>query len=346
MRGSGFRNFGGFRKSNIRAVAAPDFRVAPLNDGARRVPGFRCVLELTGAATLPLATAHPASPAAPTPSPTPRASLTPATPTPRPAAAPSTRPDAALAKATKDAPFINSLGMKFVPVPGTKVLFCIHETRRQDYAAYDAETPGVDGAWKNSKDGGLPCGHENNHPVVRVSWEDAQAFCSWLRKKEGKIYRLPTDREWSFAVGIGHDERWSKDTTPETLSQKIKDEYPWGKKWPPPTGSGNYADATWHDQSSGKSIDGYDDGFATTAPVMSFNPNKLGLYDLGGNVAEWVEDWWNGDQKLKVLRGGCFNVEHGPWLLSSHRYGAEPSRQWGAVTRGHGFRSVVELPAP
>jgi formylglycine-generating enzyme required for sulfatase activity len=105
--------------------------------------------------------------------------------------------------------FVNTLGMPFVPVKGTDVQFCIWETRVKDYAAYAAANSGVDASWK--KPFGDDFKQEDTHPVVKVNWEDANAFCKWLTKKElaeGKIkagqkYRLPTDAEWSVAVGLG-----------------------------------------------------------------------------------------------------------------------------------------------
>ena len=121
---------------------------------------------------------------------------------------------------TKEAPYENSLGMKFVPVPGTDVLFGVWDTRVKDFQAY-AEASGYRQqggiyAWDGTK-----WGLDENaswekpgfaqtafHPVVGVSWDEAKAFCQWLTARErgdGKIgkdqeYRLPTDAEWSVAV--------------------------------------------------------------------------------------------------------------------------------------------------
>ncbi|MDZ4401162.1 bifunctional serine/threonine-protein kinase/formylglycine-generating enzyme family protein [Prosthecobacter sp.] len=244
------------------------------------------------------------------------------------------------ATALKDG-FTNSLGMKFVPVKDTDVLFCIHETRRQDYAAYATEVPGVDGSWKNQKRDGIPCGDKDDHPVVGVSWEDANKFCEWLSKKEGNIYRLPKDEEWSIAVGLGRAEKWSKNTTPELLSGKETAEFPWGGDFPPKTKdqAGNYADSAWHEKSpTSPWMEGYSDGFPTTAPVMSFKPNKLGIYDMGGNVWEWMEDWYNAAQKDRVLRGGSFNNFDRSNLLSSIRPPYTPDNRYSH----YGFRVVLD----
>jgi formylglycine-generating enzyme required for sulfatase activity len=225
-------------------------------------------------------------------------------------------------------PFTNTLGMKFVPVKGTEVAFCIWETRVKDYAAYAAANAEVDGRWKNFGSGFK---QEDTHPVVNVSWNDAQAFCEWLTKKEmaaGKIkagqkYRLPTDAEWSVAVGLGKE----KGNTPREKHRGIKDVYPWGKEWPPPVGAGNYD----------KSLKA--DKFDNTSPVGSFASNKDGLHDMGGNVWEWCEDKYRPTSTYRVLRGASWGNGFGPGsLLSSRRdpYIAPDSR-----VNYVGFRCVL-----
>ena len=167
-------------------------------------------------------------------------------------------------------PYTNSLGMKFVPVAGTEVSFSVWDTRVQDYRAYAEANDGVDNeSWKNPG-----FAQEDTHPVVNVSWHDAKAFCAWLSRKEGKTYRLPTDAEWSLAVGL-EDEPGG---TPREKSGQIKGVYPWGTDWPPPRGAGNYADAACQKKHSNQTIiAGYDDGYAETSPVGSFDPNQYGL---------------------------------------------------------------------
>jgi formylglycine-generating enzyme required for sulfatase activity len=227
-------------------------------------------------------------------------------------------------KPTPPKAFTNTLGMKFVPVPGTHVQFCIWETRVKDYAAYAAAKAGVDEGW-NSPD----FKQEDTHPVVNVSWEDAQAFCEWLTKKElaeGKIkvgqkYRLPTDAEWSVAVGLGKE----KGNTPEEKSRGIQSVYPWGKEWPPPKGAGNYGESLKVDKFDHNSL------------VGSFAENKLGLYDMGGNVWEWCKDKYRPTRSSRVLRGASWDYFHPGYLLSSGRNYIAP----GFRDNDLGFRCVL-----
>lgn len=175
-------------------------------------------------------------------------------------------------------PYVNSLGMGFVPVPirggpadGKTVLFCIWETRVLDYAAFVQATGS---RWTK------PAFEQTDeHPAVSASWEDARAFCRWLTEKEraagllggNRAYRLPTDHEWSCAVGIG--ERENTRSSPEGKDGKIKGMYPWGTRWPPPMESGNFGE-----EELAREL------WEQTAPVGSFAPNGRGLFELGGNV--------------------------------------------------------------
>ncbi len=230
----------------------------------------------------------------------------------------------AVAKIPSNA-FVNTLGMPFVPVSGTDVSFCIWETRVKDYAAYAAANAGVDGSWKKP---GFK--QEETHPVVNVSWKHAQAFCEWLTKKElaeGKIkagqkYRLPTDAEWSVAVGLGKE----LGDTPEAKHRGIKDVYPWGKEWPPPKAAGNYY--------KGLKVD----NFEYTSPVGSFAANQHDLHDMGGNVYEWCKDWYDpAETAYRVLRGASWGDLYPGGLLSSGRGDLTPDYRSDFI----GFRCVL-----
>ena len=137
---------------------------------------------------------------------------------------------------------------------------------------------------------------QGHHPVVRVSWDEAAAYCNWLSVQEslppayrlsgGRLepvrpptigYRLPTEAEWTFVS------RYPDGST------ALK--YPWGNSLPVPADGGNYGDESARSLLSG-AIAGYDDAYPVTAPVDSFAPNALGVFHLGGNVSEWVQDYY------------------------------------------------------
>ena len=183
-----------------------------------------------------------------------------------------------------------------------------------------------------------------NYPVCGVSWADAKAFCRWLTERErsegklsdGQAYRLPRDGEWSAAVGLPEE----GGGTPREKSGKIKDVYPWGTQWPPPAGAGNYAgeqdrDDSWPD--GWPVIAGYRDSYARTSPVGSFRANRFGLYDMGGNLWQWCEDWFDGEQKHRVLRGASWDLSVPEYLLSSFRDYGSP----GLRGTSFGFRVVL-----
>jgi hypothetical protein len=243
----------------------------------------------------------------------------------------------------------NSLGQVFVPVPGTKVSFSTWETRVKDFAAFAATQPKLDGTnWNHAFYHEVtPVSAGPDYPVVNVSWNDARAFCDWLTAVErstGKIpagtsYRLPTDTEWSVAVGLGDHEAGD---TPKEKSAKLPNVFPWGTQFPPPPGAGDFADQTARIYfTNWPNITNYTDGFVTTAPVGSFTPNALGIYDLAGNAMEWCEDSYDASHKQRVMRGGAWNNCGPKSLLSSYREHVTPNRY--SVTTG--FRCVLELPA-
>ncbi len=252
------------------------------------------------------------------------------------------------ATASRESPFVNTLGMRFVPVPitggpseGERVLFSVWETRVSDYQRFLRDNPDRKWSPPNFDQG-------DDHPVVMVSWEDATAFCEWLteeERKKGKIgardrHRLPTDHEWSCAIGIGEKE--DPDQTPAAKNNvKLGQIYPWGKEWPPPAGSGNYRwEETWSNPvGDGKVIVGYNDGHKRTAPVGSFSLEHFGIRDLSGNVWEWCQDWRNDAKEKRVLRGGSWNNGGERNLLSSYRISDAPTarREYG------GFRCVLEV---
>jgi formylglycine-generating enzyme required for sulfatase activity/streptogramin lyase len=228
-------------------------------------------------------------------------------------------------------PLENTLGMKFVPVGD--VFFATTETRVRDYTQFVADTRHSKTRWQSPGFEQTP-----DDPVVMVSWVDAVSFCKWLTDREraagllkpGEAYRLPTDLEWSKAVGLPAE----KGATPEARDMGVQNHFPWGSQWPPLKGAGNY---TGRESGAEKVIPGYDDGFAHTSPVGSFAPNRKGLFDLGGNVWEWCGDTWNSKDRSRVLRGGSWyqgSMQLG--LLSSCRIPAAPDREAGFI----GFRVV------
>lgn len=138
-------------------------------------------------------------------------------------------------EATKESPFFNTLGMPFVPIPRFDTRFCVWPVRVQDYEAYCLATGTAFPSCPFTQDG--------DHPIVGVTWNDAKAFCTWLTKKERSegmldsetAYRLPTDLEWSAAVGLPRE----PEATPGDRHLKLPG-YPWGLRWTPPNNVGNY----------------------------------------------------------------------------------------------------------
>jgi formylglycine-generating enzyme required for sulfatase activity len=151
-------------------------------------------------------------------------------------------------------------------------------------------------------------------PVINVSWDDAKEYVRWLGSRTGHEYRLPSEAEWEYAARAGTE-------TPRY----------WGNA---ANGACGYANV--HDETSKRENEfdwehyRCDDGYAETAPVGSFGASRFGLYDVLGNVLEWVEDCWHdnyggalvdgsawtsGGCGGRVLRGGSWG--NGPRLMRS-----------------------------
>src|SRR5262245_52931933 len=107
--------------------------------------------------------------------------------------------------------------------------------------------------------------------------------------------------------------------TPEEKDGKIKGAFPWGTEWPPPKDAGNYAARLQVDS------------FVNTSPVGSFKANPLGLYDVGGNVDQWCEDWYNAWQRQRTLRGAGWASDGRSSLLSARRGFTKPDSRMTAA---------------
>lgn len=194
-------------------------------------------------------------------------------------------------------------------------------------------------------------GRSINHdaePVTEVTWEDAAEFCNWLSLREGLPpaydmrdgqaflhrplttgYRLPTEAEWEYAARYA---------APGKLYR-----YGWGNALPVPPRAGNLAGAeTSH--SLPASLSSYRDPYPVVAPVGQFRPTVLGLYDIEGNVSEWVNDYYSpqldptpgsdpfGPESgtLRVIRGSNWQSAHVAELRLARRDGAlDPSPTLG-----------------
>ena len=159
---------------------------------------------------------------------------------------------------------------------------------------------GCDGA----PTGDAEYGH-SERPVINVSWEQAKAYADWFSRMTGKPYRLLSEAEWEYAArGV---------TSPDPKQPP----YPWGDK-----ASHEYANYGTDQCCNGKT-EGRDEWF-NTAPVGKFPANAFGLYDMHGNVWEWVEDCYHADYRERPADGSAWTagncsrhvVRGGSWIIT------------------------------
>ncbi|MEM1111463.1 MAG: PEGA domain-containing protein [Pseudomonadota bacterium] len=192
--------------------------------------------------------------------------------------------------------------------------------------------------------------NREQQPAVNISWQQAAQFCNWLSRREGLPpfyrenqgivtgynpsstgYRLPSEAEWAWAARVD-GERLLK--------------FPWGEAFPPPEPLENYADSS-SAFITGRVLSGYADGHVVSAQVASYGANHNGLYDMGGNVAEWVHDVYtipsaNGGLQVDPLgpqSGDNFVVRGASWSLSKIAELRLSFRDYGQAGRDDvGFR--------
>ncbi|MCF6224911.1 MAG: formylglycine-generating enzyme family protein [Xanthomonadales bacterium] len=175
-------------------------------------------------------------------------------------------------------------------------------------------------------------------PVIHVSWEDASAYSAWLSEKTNRTYRLPSEAEFEYSLRAGSlTDYWWGDGSPEDVVTNItgvRDKSASGRRWT--DGFKRYKDGHWG-----------------PAPVASYIPNAFGLYDMGGNVSEWVEDCWhssyvqaptdgsawvNSGCNRRVLRGASWSSAP-EQARSASRISAGATSRFSRV----GFRVVRDL---
>jgi formylglycine-generating enzyme len=139
-----------------------------------------------------------------------------------------------------------------------------------------AYVPGAQ--WRHPEGDGSTVGGRERHPVTHVAYEDAEAYAAWAGKE------LPTEAEWEYAARGGLDQAT----------------FTWGNEFAP---KGKMMANTWQGEFPWQNL--LTDGFEGTSPVTTFPPNGYGLYDMAGNVWEWIADYFGSFQRDEVAHACC-----------------------------------------
>jgi formylglycine-generating enzyme required for sulfatase activity len=150
-----------------------------------------------------------------------------------------------------------------------------HEVRLDNFIQWWSYVKGAN--WRHPDGPNSNIKGKGNYPVVQISYDDAKAYAKWAGK------RLPTEAEWEFAARGG-------------LSGKP---FVWGDTFRP---GNKFMANTFQGHFPDKNTD--EDGFPATSPVATFPPNGYGLYDMAGNVWQWVSDWYRPDYYRQVAASG------------------------------------------
>ncbi len=175
-------------------------------------------------------------------------------------------------------------------------------------------------------------------PVLNVSWNDASEYVAWLSQRTGKHYRLPSEAEFEYALRAGSQSRfWWGDGDPPKVLANV-------------TGAGDRSPSK---RSWGRAFDNYSDGYWGPAPVKAYPPNPFGLYDMDGNLSEWVDDCWHDNytraprDSTAWINPGCVRrvIRGGSWGSSPEQVRSAYRLSVPADTRSArvGFRVVREL---
>jgi formylglycine-generating enzyme required for sulfatase activity len=176
------------------------------------------------------------------------------------------------------------------------------------------------------------------HPVVCVSWNDAQTYVAWLSEKTGQRYRLPSEAEWEYAARAGTQTSryWGDDPNHACRYANVADQTkgPNGQTW--------------------TSSHACEDGYWFTAPVENYRPNPFKLHDMLGNVWEWAQDCWNDNYVNVSTDGRAWEIEKcqrrvlrgGAWFIKPENVRAANRNRDAASYRSFitGFRPARLLP--